>query len=72
MKAFAPTLASAAIIEKFYGVDNGSQSIEVIKDAMELYNAYNRNEARKIMSFVVGMFRLNYKLHYTHTNKYIS
>tara|TARA_R110002096_G_scaffold275915_4_gene469629 strand:+ start:1304 stop:2422 length:1119 start_codon:yes stop_codon:yes gene_type:complete len=41
LKAFAPTLASASIIEKFYGADTGTQSIEVIKDAMELYNDYS-------------------------------
>lgn len=38
LKEFKSTIASAAMIEKFYGTQDSSQSIDVIKDAMILYN----------------------------------
>jgi hypothetical protein len=40
-KGFSPSLATASILEKFYGTESGSQTIEVLQDAMELYNDYS-------------------------------
>ncbi|XLS29871.1 hypothetical protein ACJD0Z_03375 [Flavobacteriaceae bacterium M23B6Z8] len=37
-KSFNPTIASASILEKFYGTDFQGQTIEVIQEAMGLYN----------------------------------
>ncbi|CAL2083354.1 hypothetical protein [Tenacibaculum sp. 190524A02b] len=41
LKNFKPTHASAAIIEQFYGTDANSQSVEVVQDALMLYNDYH-------------------------------
>ncbi|PKV50796.1 hypothetical protein ATE84_2863 [Aquimarina sp. MAR_2010_214] len=42
LKSFTSTIASAAILEQFYGVeDSQGQTIEVIQDALELYNDYS-------------------------------
>lgn len=47
LKNFKPTHASAAIIEQFYGTDTSSQSIEVVQDALMLYNDYHYFEKAK-------------------------
>ncbi|MGG8496264.1 hypothetical protein ACQY1Q_07585 [Tenacibaculum sp. TC6] len=47
LKNFKPTHASAAIMEQFYGTETNSQSIEVVQDALMLYNDFHYFEKAK-------------------------
>jgi len=47
LKDFKPTQASAAIIEQFYGTETSSQSLEVVQEALTLYNDYSYFEKAK-------------------------
>ncbi|MDC7996901.1 hypothetical protein [Gilvibacter sediminis] len=50
LKSFTPTIASASILEKFYGTDAQGQTIEVIQEALELYNDLKYREKANELS----------------------
>jgi hypothetical protein len=56
LKSFSPTLASAAMLEKFYGTESQGQTIEVIQEAMELYSDLKyREKASNLKEKLSGM-----------------
>ena len=57
LESFSPKLASAAVLEKYYGAkDRGAATSEILQTAMTFYNDYSYQEkARKLSKEIDGM-----------------
>lgn len=60
LDAFAPKIATAAILEKYYGlIDKGSQVVDILESAMNLYNDFHFHQRAVSLETEISKMKKN-------------